>query len=86
MKTNFCGLIILTITSLIFSTRIYKEDAVNIQKRMKYLKTNFEEVTQGALDVEFGHDTGIICVAKKDLEPYETLFNVDKKYIVSFCN
>ena len=88
MKTNFYGLIILTITSLIFSkfSKVYKEDAKNIKRRLKWLQSFSEEITDGQIDYVFTPETGIYCVAKKAIRPYDVIYDIPKKYVISFCN
>ena len=85
MKTNFCGLIILTIISIIYS-KVYREDDANIQRRLKWLQSKSDEITNGSVEYIFTPETGIYCITKKPIEPYDVIFDIPKKYVITFCN
>lgn len=85
MKSNLCGLLILSIVSIIY-TRKYSEDKENMQRRLKYLKDWSEEISNGYIDYVFTPETGIYCVAAKDIDNFETTYKIPAKYIISFCN
>ena len=68
LSTHTLGkLIILSLISLIFSKKRYSEDPENIQRRLNWLKSYSEEVTDGKIDFEFTPEKGIYCVAKKEI-------------------
>ena len=84
MKTTFWGLLILTILTSLF-TKKYSEDSENIKRRLNYLQSTAKEITDGLIDYIFTPQTGIYCRAKEDIAPFETIFTIPDKNIISFC-
>lgn len=84
MKSNFCGILIVTLISFIFS-RKYSEDVKNIQRRTDYLNSKMEDITHGLIKHTFAPETGMDCIVNEDIEGYETLYRIPPKNILSYC-
>lgn len=88
MKSIFCGLIILNIISIIYTSiykKVYSEDPENMKRRLKYLQSYSNEITDGQIEFVYTEQNGIYCNAKRDIAPYEVLFDIPAKYVVSYC-
>ena len=83
MKTILFLLFILIITSL--CTRKYSEDIENMNRRLNYLQSAANEITDGLIEYVFTPQTGIYCGAKKDIASFEEIFSIPAKNIISFC-
>ena len=83
MKTILFLLFILLITSL--CTRKYSEDIENMNRRLNYLQSAANEITDGLIEYVFTPQTGIYCRAKEDIASFEEIFSIPAKNIISFC-
>jgi len=83
MKTILFLLFILIITSL--CTRKYSEDIENMNRRLNYLQSAANEITDGLIEYVFTPQTGIYCRAKEDIASFEEIFSIPAKNIISFC-
>ena len=87
MKSIFFGLLLSLIISIISSlyTKKYKEDPDNMMRRLNYLKSYSDEITNGFIDYVYTPETGIYCTAKKDISKNQSLFTIPSKHIISVC-
>jgi hypothetical protein len=85
MKSILCGLLLfLTIISSKL-TKYYTEDPANMLRRLNYLQSYSNDVTDGYIEYVFTPETGIYCKAKRDINSYETTFRIPANNIISVC-
>jgi hypothetical protein len=87
----FCGLFLITIIISILSSSLclyqkkYVEDPENMKRRLNYLQSKSEEITGGLLEFVHTEEAGIYCKTKRDIEAYEEVFKLPKKYMITIC-